>query len=427
MTENDRLDSWKAIAEYLGRDRSTVVRWERESGLPVRRVPGGRGRSVFAYRAEIDEWLASAAGSSVAASRQNPTVTDTPESEPAGSSRRPVWIPIALVLGTIAVVVISLSGPFAPRSPGLLAVSLDGQSLVGTGPEGRVLWRFTPPAVDGNVVAPVIRVGDIDGDGRPDVIAAMQYLARSGEGYGEIVRLDEDGRLLWAHKLEDRYEFGDTAYGPGWYPEDVMTYRADGEVRIAAAFHHHTWWPSVVTSLDAGGRAVGRFVHAGWVTALNLSADGRWLLASGISNAHGGAMVAALRASDITGSGPMAGGSLPECRNCPEPTPDRYVVVPWSDLARPSSSPRILVLTGASGTIEMRAVQRPVPDAATPELIVAFSASFDVLQRNASDGFAETHAMLERSGELTHPFAMCPWKTPLVRMWTPADGWRDVP
>ena len=46
-----RLDSWKDIAAYLGRDVTTAVRWEREHGLPVRRVPGGQRRPVFAYTA----------------------------------------------------------------------------------------------------------------------------------------------------------------------------------------------------------------------------------------------------------------------------------------------------------------------------------------------------------------------------------------
>jgi len=55
--EGERLDSWKEIATYLGRDLRTVRRWEEEKGLPVHRVPGGERRAVFAYRAEIDSWL----------------------------------------------------------------------------------------------------------------------------------------------------------------------------------------------------------------------------------------------------------------------------------------------------------------------------------------------------------------------------------
>ena len=57
-TENSkRLDSWKSIAEYLERDVRSVQRWEKERGLPVHRVPGERGGTVFAYPEELDSWL----------------------------------------------------------------------------------------------------------------------------------------------------------------------------------------------------------------------------------------------------------------------------------------------------------------------------------------------------------------------------------
>ena len=37
----DRLDSWKEIANYLQRTVRTVQRWEQTRGLPVYRLPGG--------------------------------------------------------------------------------------------------------------------------------------------------------------------------------------------------------------------------------------------------------------------------------------------------------------------------------------------------------------------------------------------------
>ena len=52
---NRRLNCWKEIAEYLGRDVRTMLRWERQRGLPAHRIPGG-GR-VFAYTAELEQWL----------------------------------------------------------------------------------------------------------------------------------------------------------------------------------------------------------------------------------------------------------------------------------------------------------------------------------------------------------------------------------
>ncbi len=55
--KGQRLDSWKAIALYVGRDVRSAQRWERERGLPVHRVPGEKGGSVFAYSGELDDWL----------------------------------------------------------------------------------------------------------------------------------------------------------------------------------------------------------------------------------------------------------------------------------------------------------------------------------------------------------------------------------
>lgn len=51
-----RLDTWKSIAQYLGRSSRTVQRWHSEYELPVRHL-GGDASSVFAYTDELDRWL----------------------------------------------------------------------------------------------------------------------------------------------------------------------------------------------------------------------------------------------------------------------------------------------------------------------------------------------------------------------------------
>src|SRR5262249_33171354 len=54
---NRRLDSWKEIAAFFGREERTVKRWEKERGLPVHRVPGPARSGVFAYAQELSDWL----------------------------------------------------------------------------------------------------------------------------------------------------------------------------------------------------------------------------------------------------------------------------------------------------------------------------------------------------------------------------------
>ena len=54
----DRLDSWKEIASNMKRTIRTVQRWEKREGLPVHRLTHLRGSTVYAFKTEIDIWLA---------------------------------------------------------------------------------------------------------------------------------------------------------------------------------------------------------------------------------------------------------------------------------------------------------------------------------------------------------------------------------
>lgn len=52
----DRIDGWKSIGAYFGRDRTTAIRWARDRNLPVHRFPGGKTATVYALRHELDLW-----------------------------------------------------------------------------------------------------------------------------------------------------------------------------------------------------------------------------------------------------------------------------------------------------------------------------------------------------------------------------------
>lgn len=53
------VNTWKEIAEYLGRGIRTVQRWEQELGLPVRRPRGKYRSAVIAMKSELDKWMRS--------------------------------------------------------------------------------------------------------------------------------------------------------------------------------------------------------------------------------------------------------------------------------------------------------------------------------------------------------------------------------
>jgi tetratricopeptide (TPR) repeat protein len=132
-TGGKRLDSWKEIAAFFGRDERTVNRWEKDLGLPVHRLPGTKGR-VYAFTDELSAWLAapknadaaspvepsqpqpgsSAAGLTVISGRRDPA-----GEEMGMRSTRQSWDNIrwlaAAVLGLSAVALVLLLHPGASR------------------------------------------------------------------------------------------------------------------------------------------------------------------------------------------------------------------------------------------------------------------------------------------------------------------------
>lgn len=392
----ERFDSWKEIAEYLGRDRTTVMRWERTAGLPVRRVTGERGTSVFALKTEIDQWLL----------RQPPQAI---EAEPSRSRWKTV-----LAASTSALILMLLAGlaglavSQASGSKPVAGVALAGQEIVATDTGGHERWRLRLPHVDGHVVPARFLVTDVQGDADPEVLAALHYIRGGRQDAGIVMLIDGDGEIVWQRSLEDRYRFGDVEYGPAWFPSDVAVYGPPAARRIAVAYHHHTWWPGLAVTYDERGSAVARFVNAGWITSVNASADSRYLLAAGINNSLGGAVLAVLDAANPEGVSPAGGGSLPVCSNCPRGSPVSYFLAPWTELARPSDTPPVTVNVTPSGTIEWRAVQRAAEGGKVPEVIVTLSPALDMLSRSVNDFFTETAGSRE----------------PVVRRWTSPTGWR---
>lgn len=83
----DRLDSWKEIASYLGREVRTVQGWEKTEGLPVHRHQHSRQGTVYAFRGELDAWRKSR----------------HPESAPAPPPRRNLLLPVAAGIAILAV------------------------------------------------------------------------------------------------------------------------------------------------------------------------------------------------------------------------------------------------------------------------------------------------------------------------------------
>jgi len=103
-----RLESWKEIAAYLGRDVTTVRRWEKREGLPVYRLQHSKLGSVYAYTLELDAWREKEADRETLAG-----ATDAPEGQADHPTARIRPVRRWLIAGGVAVVALLVAAYFA--------------------------------------------------------------------------------------------------------------------------------------------------------------------------------------------------------------------------------------------------------------------------------------------------------------------------
>src|ERR1700678_2022077 len=116
----DRLDSWKAIAAYLGRDVTTVQRWEKRETMPVHRHVHDKRGSVYALAPELDAWLESRRrhlGEEQEDKEKEPEPPLKAEGEPEADRQRRPTLPARgwLALAAVAVLVVLAGAYMASR------------------------------------------------------------------------------------------------------------------------------------------------------------------------------------------------------------------------------------------------------------------------------------------------------------------------
>ncbi len=406
-----RLASWKEIAAYLRREVRTVIRWEKERGLPVHRLPGGRGGSVFAFADELDKWAAGEQGK------------DGPQPKPATRRRR-----ILVFAGASALAAIAVAGAaLAKVMPGDLAdVQISGSTITGVDADGSAIWTSALNGHAQSLSRRQSQVIDLNGDRAADaVVTVLLSRTLSLSPTGMLYAFASDGKRLWERTISTGLSFGGDEFDGPWQSDDVLAFTNGGEPLVAWAVHHLTWWPSMLTVFDARGSRLGTYVQSGWIRLIRPSRDGRQLITAGFSNSRRGAAFAVLDSRRPDGSSPEEPGSSYACRNCPDGRPQKYFVVEWSDIATglpPDERSINVIVHPETGAVVLHAIQRRGAD-----LIVELSPSYEPVRRSASDAFWDWHTRLEQNGTLDHGRDRCPYRNgPVVHEWTPERGWRTI-
>ncbi len=427
-----RLDSWKTIAAYLGRDERTVQRWERQFGLPVRRLQGGRGASVYAFAVDLDAWLtANPPAYGAGHASQAPPSPVTAPSE-AGEA----WLALPRrrwLVGTAAVVVLTAGGfgvraLYVSATAANLTVAMTSHAVVARDADGHERWQHRFPGQ--RVEPPQERqrhpIERLDTRGSAFVGATGLQVSMGDEvvSGGRLFSLTAGGKPEREFSFDDGLAFGAGTYRRPWGITDFRLDHRAGN-RIALAAHHFEWWPSMVTVLDDHWQRQDTFVHAGWLERVHWQSPDR-LLVGGFSEPFDGGVVALLDAGALNGQPPVPADSPFYCTRCGGDRPVRYVVMPRSEVNRASASRfNRARLEIHPDRIVVRTTEAAPSETDVAEALYEFTPSLDLVSASFSDRYWGLHAALEREGRLDHPRERCPDRDgpPGIRVWEPHHGW----
>jgi hypothetical protein len=418
-----RLSSWKEIAAYLGREVRTVMRWEKERGLPVHRGSNGKGGVVFADMDELDAWT-----------RGEPAAADVPVAAAVPPVRAvpPSWRFRVAALTAVLAILFGLAGwqTFTADDEHDTVV-LTTEAVVARHADGSEKWRHD---FGGERVGPMYgrAMNTVEPLGADGVLAAFSEATRThphGIRGGQVLWFDRRGSIKRSFSFEDRLAFGSRAYAPPWSISDYQVTRDDPARRIAVSAHHQTWWPSIVTVLDEKWQRKGSFVHAGWVEHLRWLSPDRLAIA-GFSNLMDGGMVALLDPRALNGQSPAPNDSAFSCTGCGPDRPTRYIVLPRSEVNRVSGAPfNRASMSVQAGALVIHTLELPSTSTATPaNAIYEFTPRLQLVDASYGDRYWEAHQELERLGKITHTRQHCPEREGPreIQVWDSETGWTSV-
>lgn len=428
----ERLDSWKAIAAYLGRDMGTVRRWEKSRGLPVHRVPGGKGSSVFAYTVEIDAWLQSAPQEAADAHLEVAEPTEPPtggRESNGGRLHRWRW-PLAGLALTVAAAGFSL-WPRLTADLASLRAEVTPRAVTVFDRGGRELWSHPFDEAYTTVLSGFGSSAVVDNRTPVGIYAATSYRERRADRQvegGQLAAFTTSGRPRWSFAFDETLTVGGEPFGAPWALTTFAVDQVSEVRRVAVAAHHYIWSPSLVALLDDEGRRLATFAHAGWVESLAWLNRDR-LLIGGFSESQNGGMVALLDPAAMNGQGPEPPGSKFACATCGPVVPLRMVVMPRSELNLATTSRfNRAGMRLVGDRVVVHTAEVPLADDNIAEAIYEFSADLALIRARFGQRYWDLHATLEAQGKLDHPRERCPDRNGPreIHSWSPGSGWATV-
>lgn len=427
-----QLNGWKGIAAYLGKSVRAAQRWERELGLPVRRIKTPTGQIVYADKRDIAEWRRRMEARPGALFEGSSDQTDAQGRPPFSRTQLGV---VAVAVTALAVAVVGWIGTRRSTPVGELQFQLREGAIEARTATGQLAWtyRFSEPVGTSGYEGQHFQQVDIDGDGATEVLAVIRP-GNSVRGHANSVALyclSHTGQLRWSFTPDFVLTFDGRRFAGPWQLHDLALSSGPGRREIWLAVGHHTWWPGVVVRISPTGRPRVQFVQSGRITALGFwsTPAGVFVVAGGVNNEYAQASVAILRPDDAPSVSPQTLGSGFHCEGCPQGAVRRYFLLPRTEVSRSDTSlPHSMThhLTSVGGAVKV--VTRETADGGAGAIFF-LDPGMHVREMALNDQYWAVHRQFEREGRITHAADDCPERTieRQLRVWAPGDGWRTEP
>jgi hypothetical protein len=385
------LTSWKEIADYLGVNVRTAQKWEKERGLPVRRMPGGSGR-VSADPVALTAWK------------------DATLEKPGWWASLPFLRNYALLttLLLLAVVGGAVGAYLALDRKGPPALWRVQQNfLIVSDQQGRELWRkaFDKPLDVRSYERPLARdvwFGDLDDDGHVETL----FVPRFAHTAQTLICYSDKGAEKWrfvaGRAVSTRLETFDSVYGIMAFSVVPIGKRRGKAVVVSCP--HSLYYPNQVALLSAGGRLLREYWHSGGLAHLeiaDLDGDGVGeIYLAGISNSTGSATLVVLDPDT------MEGASLEENRDYQlqgfAPGRERArILFPRSCMSRKFEKwSQVGWLFMQPDAIAVEAIERTVSRA--PGIIFHLTRDLKLEKVVLEDSFRIAHTEMQAAGQLDH-------------------------
>lgn len=444
--QSDKLDSWKEISSFIGKDVRTAMRWAAQ-GMPVHRVPGAKRSRVFAFRSEIEAWLSGHtawdSGPLLSAPFVEPPHAAVP-TVPRRANPALWWWSAAAVIAAVLVVALVVRA-HRPATAKLAKVVFRGDTVVALDATDRELWAQRYPGILDSPfgaiqagLSDLVRVADLDGDGHQELIVVAAYRLGANPEDPFHVQVDcysEGGQRLWSYVPDQKFQFGMHEVEGPWMVSDVFVSSHHPSPRIWVSVFQTQWGNSYVAELDPrSGKATLRFVNTGIIHRLNegLLGEKRYLLVGAFNNEHDSGSLAVVDEAKAFVLSPQNKGTRHFCDSCPPgEAPDYYFVFPRSEINRVEAVYEDQVQeVGVSGA-EIQATKWELHNKNGGTTIYRLKLD-DPEAKPVSLRYDSTYDMLHRQftaeGKLQHALEKCPERLhpEPVRIWTPAGGWGEI-